>query len=97
MGERFRRFLEARPELRQYIHDPMKTGFAGRRLAAVLNEEKLRRVLASLLNEDDFLTPLWHPFPQHQSRRASFCVPSGGPGSIGFRTYRRSRTRASFG
>ena len=52
-----RRFLAARPELRQYIHDPIKVGCGGRRLASVLNEERLRRVLASMLNENEFLSP----------------------------------------
>jgi hypothetical protein len=53
----FRRFLAARPELREYIHDPIKAGYGGRRLASVLNEERLRRVLASMLNENEFLSP----------------------------------------
>ncbi len=51
------RFLTARPELRGYIHDPTQMGCAGRRLAAILNEDKLRRVLATMLNEDEFLSP----------------------------------------
>jgi hypothetical protein len=57
MLDRLRGFLEARPELRQSIHDPVKTGYAGRRLASVLDENKLRRVLARMLNENDFLSP----------------------------------------
>jgi hypothetical protein len=35
----------------------MKLGYAGRRLASALDENKLRRVLASMLNENDFLSP----------------------------------------
>ena len=57
LRERFGRFLEARPELRAFIHDPMKRGQAGRRLAAVLDESKLRRVLATMLDEEEFLSP----------------------------------------
>ena len=57
MEERLRGFLEARPELRECIHDPTKRGYADRRLASVLDEYKLRRVLASMLNENDFLSP----------------------------------------
>src|SRR5690349_9125261 len=38
---RFFRFLDARPELRAFIHDPATAGVAGRRLAAILNETKL--------------------------------------------------------
>jgi hypothetical protein len=52
-----RKFLEARPELRQYIHDPAKKGYAGRQLASILDETRLRRVLASMLDENDFLSP----------------------------------------
>jgi Glycosyl hydrolase family 63 C-terminal domain len=54
---RMRRFLEARPEIRQAIHDPSLTGVAGRRLASILDEAKLRRVLAVLLDENEFLSP----------------------------------------
>jgi hypothetical protein len=55
--ERFRRFLAARPELRAFIHDPAAQGHAGRRLAAVLNETRLRRVLTRMLDEKEFLSP----------------------------------------
>jgi hypothetical protein len=55
--QRFKRFLDARPELRAFIHDPGKTGQRGRRLAAVLNETKLRRVLTRMLDEKEFLSP----------------------------------------
>ncbi|HEY5870120.1 MAG TPA: glucosidase [Candidatus Tectomicrobia bacterium] len=51
------RFLDARPELRTFIHDPVKLGYAGRRLAAVLDETRLRRVLATMLDEQEFLSP----------------------------------------
>jgi hypothetical protein len=57
IGHRFRRFLEARPELRAFIHDPAKVGVAGRRLASILDETKLRRVLATMLDEKEFLSP----------------------------------------
>jgi len=54
---RFRRFLDARPELTAFIQDPGKQGEKGRRLAAILNEDKLRRVLARMLDEQEFLSP----------------------------------------
>jgi Glycosyl hydrolase family 63 C-terminal domain len=57
MAQRFRRFLEARPELTAFIQDPAKLGHAGRLLCAVLNETKLRRVLATMLDEREFLSP----------------------------------------
>ena len=54
--ERFRSFLEARPELMTFIHDPTKVGHHGRRLGAILDETKLRRVLAKMLDENEFLS-----------------------------------------
>src|SRR5271170_2770033 len=54
---RLRSFLDARPELRTFIHDPAELGHAGRRLAAVLDETKLRRVLATMLDENEFFSP----------------------------------------
>ena len=47
----------ARPELRTFIHDPTKLGHSGRRLGAILDETKLRRVLAKMLDEKEFLSP----------------------------------------
>ncbi len=55
--QRFQVFLDARPELCEFIHDPRKTGHAGRRLGAILNETKLRRVLAKMLDENEFFSP----------------------------------------
>jgi hypothetical protein len=52
-----RRFLAARPELSAFIHDPSQTGCVGRRLASILNESKLRRVLSKMLDENEFLSP----------------------------------------
>jgi hypothetical protein len=56
VGERFRSFMEARPELTESFHDPLKPGVGRRHLFAVLDETKLRRVLAKLLDEDEFLS-----------------------------------------
>jgi hypothetical protein len=52
-----RYFLEARPELTAFIHDPIKTGKSDRRLGSILNETNLRRVLAKMLDENEFLSP----------------------------------------
>jgi hypothetical protein len=57
IAERFRTFLAARPELTAFIHDPSRQGVAGRRLASVLDETRLRRVLARMLDEAEFLGP----------------------------------------
>jgi hypothetical protein len=56
LGQRFRRFLESRPELRSAIHDPLRVGVGGRRLASILDATRLRRVLAKMLDENEFLS-----------------------------------------
>jgi hypothetical protein len=56
LAERLTWFLDSRPELRSSIHDPVKTGVNGRRLASILDEKKLRRVLSKLLDENEFLS-----------------------------------------
>jgi hypothetical protein len=55
--ERFTWFLDSRPELCASIHDPKKAGVGGRFLASILNETRLRRVLAKMLDENEFLSP----------------------------------------
>ena len=54
---RLRRRIEAMPELLATIHDARRPGVNGRRMLAVLDETKLRRVLARMLDEDEFLSP----------------------------------------
>jgi hypothetical protein len=49
--------LHHRPELVSNIHDVRKPGVKGRHLLAVLDEHKLRRVLAIMLDENEFLSP----------------------------------------
>jgi hypothetical protein len=55
IAECFRGFLEARPELVAAIHDPRKPGPTGHLLGAILNENRLRRVLTVMLDEKEFL------------------------------------------
>jgi hypothetical protein len=55
--ERMRTFLFARPELAAFIHNPSRLGKHGRRMSSALNEEKLRRVLSRMLDEQEFLSP----------------------------------------
>jgi hypothetical protein len=55
--EHFRRFLAARPEITANIHDPTKRGQGDRLLASLLSENKLRRVLARMLDENEFFSP----------------------------------------
>src|SRR5262249_5737281 len=57
LGASLQSFLAARPELRRQIHDPGKQGVSGRRLASVLDETRLRRVLNKMLDENEFLSP----------------------------------------
>jgi hypothetical protein len=54
--ERMDRFLSARPEIQGTIHDSLKPGAGGRMMASILDEEKLRRVLAKMLDEKEFLS-----------------------------------------
>jgi hypothetical protein len=53
---RMKRFLEGRPELTAFIHNPSQVGAHDRRLAAILDERKLRRVLSRMLDEKEFLS-----------------------------------------
>lgn len=54
--KRLERFLAARPEIHNTIHDSMKPGAGGRLMASILDEGKLRRVLAKMLDENEFLS-----------------------------------------
>jgi hypothetical protein len=54
---RARGFLRQHPELGTTIHPPSKLGAKDRRLASILNENKLRRVLSRMLDENEFLSP----------------------------------------
>ena len=96
LEERFRWFLAARPELYAAIHDPTKPGVAGRRLASILDETKLRRVLAKMLDEDEFLSPFGirslsrhhadHPYVIHaggQEYRVSYLPAESDTGMFG--------------
>ncbi len=55
--ERYESLVRNRSELAGNIACPAETGVEGRRLLAVLDEDKLRRVLARLLDENEFLGP----------------------------------------
>jgi hypothetical protein len=93
---RLERFLAARRELSAAIHDPLKPGHSGRLLAAVLNENMLRRVLARMLDEGEFLSPFGirslsrhhadHPYVVHaggQEYRVSYLPAESDSGMFG--------------
>jgi hypothetical protein len=96
VAERLERFLRARPEITASIHDPAKTGVAGRRLASILDEHKLRRVLAKMLDESEFLSACGirslsrfhaeHPYVFHaggQEYRVSYLPAESDTGMFG--------------
>jgi hypothetical protein len=55
--DKIRAFINPRPALTAFIHDPMKTGQSGTAMTSILNEVKLRRVLSKMLDENEFLSP----------------------------------------
>jgi hypothetical protein len=57
IGLNLKHFLESRQDIFAAIHDPMKEGVHGRKLASVLDETRLRRVLKIMLDENEFLGP----------------------------------------
>jgi len=96
LADEARRFLRARPELKAFIHDPTQTGCVGRRLASILNESKLRKVLSKMLDENEFLSPYGiralsryhaeHPYVFHagdQEYRVSYLPAESDSGMFG--------------
>jgi len=55
--QRVLEFTRRRPVLVSRIASPMRPGYGGRRLLSLLTDEKLRRVLRYLLDENEFLSP----------------------------------------
>ncbi|HSQ56249.1 MAG TPA: glucosidase, partial [Gemmata sp.] len=78
LRERFRWFLTSRPEIREAIHDPIKQGVAGRRLASILDETKLRRVLEKMLDENEFLSPFGIRSLSRFHEKHPFVMAAGG-------------------
>jgi hypothetical protein len=90
------KYLEALPELTAFIHKPMKSGYKDRRLLSILNETNLRRVLAIMLDEKEFLSPFGiralsrihqnHPYTYRvgdQELRVSYVPGEGDSGMFG--------------
>ncbi len=91
-----RRFHSRNPDLFANIAPPTKPGVAGRRLFSVLNETKLRRVLARMLDESRFLSSygiralsrhhLEHPYVFHvhgQEYRVGYLPAESNNGMFG--------------
>ena len=55
--KRIQEFMERHPDLAANLHMPGTPGVAGRRLLSTVNEEKLRRILARMLDENEFFGP----------------------------------------
>jgi hypothetical protein len=96
IAERLQWFLKSRPELTASIHNPMLQGIGGRRLASILDETRLRRVLAKMLDENEFLSPYGlrslsryheaHPYVIHaggQEYRVSYLPAESDSGMFG--------------
>ena len=60
--ERIRAFVAKRPNMMANIAPLDRPGVNGAFLLAVVNENKLRRILTRMLDEERFLSPLRHPF-----------------------------------
>ena len=56
-AERARAFIMRHPELAANMHLPQTPGVRNRRMLAVVNEKKLRRILSRMLDENEFLGP----------------------------------------
>jgi hypothetical protein len=56
-SKRAREFMDRHPELATNLHMPATLGLAGRRMVTIVNEEKLRRILARMLDENEFYGP----------------------------------------
>ena len=93
---RARELAAQHPELFANIHMPAKPGVAGRRMVSIVNEDKLRRILARMLDENEFLGPygiralsryhLEHPFVFNhggQEYRVSYLPADSDSGMFG--------------
>ena len=54
---RAKEFIRRNPALCANVHLPTQPGVAGRQMLAILPEDKLRRVLARMLDESEFFSP----------------------------------------
>jgi hypothetical protein len=74
-----RTFATRHPQLAANLHMPAEPGVQDRRLLSIVNEDKLRRILAKMLDEQEFFSPygiralsryhMEHPFVFHHGGR----------------------------
>jgi hypothetical protein len=96
IGATVREYLNARPKLMAFIHNPLKPGHQERILGSILNETNLRRVLKIMLDEKEFLSPFGiraisrihqdHPYSYRvgdQEYRVSYVPGEGDSGMFG--------------
>jgi hypothetical protein len=57
LADRIRAFNSRHADLLVNVSPPSRAGYRDRRLLALLNEQKLRRLLARMLDEDEFFSP----------------------------------------
>jgi hypothetical protein len=89
-------FGRRHPELVANMHLPSTPGVAGRRMLAIVDEHKLRRILARMLDEDEFFGPhgiralsrwhLEHPYVFHhagQEHRVAYVPGDSDSGMFG--------------
>ncbi len=76
--ERLERFLAARPEMQREIHESLRPGPTGRMMTSILDERKLRRVLAKLLDENEFLSEFGIRSLSRYHADHPYLFPSGG-------------------
>jgi hypothetical protein len=96
--EMLRERLQRMPQLRNSIHATGRghRGYAGRGIAALVNEDRLRRILTRMLDENEFLSPYGiralsryhdeHPFVVHvegQEYRVNYLPAESDTGMFG--------------
>jgi hypothetical protein len=94
--ERARQFNARHPELASNMHLPEKAGVANRRMLSIVDETKLRRILARMLDEAEFFGPhgiralsrfhLEHPYVFHhagQEHRVDYVPGDSDSGMFG--------------
>jgi hypothetical protein len=95
-SKRVQEFLQRHPELAANLHMPGTPGMGGRHMLATVNEGKLRRILARMLDENEFFGPhgiralsryhLDHPFVFYldgQEYRVSYLPADSDSGMFG--------------